>query len=312
MDAAFNIALPVFGIIAAGMLAGRFGFMDGADAQVLNKYVFRFAMPAALFGLTASTAPPGLADARLALSYAIAGFTIIFGVYFLSKALFSLSRQEAGAHAFSSTLGNAVFLGLPIALSIEGWARPFVVLMLVEGIFIIAAGAAMMSPKSSDDGLSLLKLGERIFISAFRNPLVAGAAAGMAVSVAGLSLPGPASSFFTILGRAAGPTALFSLGLFLATHKFPAIGAVAGKVSAIAAAKMLALPAIAIGAAYMLGIRDGHALAALSLFTLVPTGVGAFIMASQYKIYTTETAAAVSVTTVLSLLTITGVLMVFT
>ena len=52
-------------------------------------------------------------------------------------------------------------------------------------------------------------------------------------------------------------------------------------------------------------------LGALALFVFVPSGVGSFIIASQYGVYESETAAAVSFTTVLSLLTVTGVLVAF-
>ena len=121
----------------------------------------------------------------------------------------------------------------------------------------------------------------------------------------------PVERFFAILGRAAGPTALFSLGLFLATHKFPAIGAVAGRVAAIAFAKMLFLPAIALGMAHYLGLADPVYMGALALFVFVPSGVASFIIASQYGVYQTETAAAVSITTLLSILTISGVLILY-
>ena len=59
MSPVLAVALPVFAIIAAGLCAGRFGWMNAGESAALNKFVFRFAMPAALFGLTAGTAPPG-------------------------------------------------------------------------------------------------------------------------------------------------------------------------------------------------------------------------------------------------------------
>lgn len=305
MSAVITIALPVFAIIAAGFVGGRLNFVNGDDVKSLNKFVFQFAMPAALFGLTATTPPPGANDISLALSYALAAGVALFGGYFLSQLIFGFGKQEAGAHGFSSTLGNAVFLGLPIALTIEGWARPFVVLMLIEGIFVIAIGAALMSKRDGQQSaLSFL-------LKPLRNPLVAAVLAGFLLSAMGLPISGPLESFFSILGRAAGPTALFSLGLFLATHQFPKIETVAGRVTAIAVMKMMVLPAIALGLAFTFGIDDAAYLGALALFVFVPSGVGTFVMASQYKVYETEAAAAVLVTTLLSVVTISGVLILF-
>ncbi len=309
MNAVLTVALPVFGIIAAGLLAGRLEFMSAADSAALNKFVFRFAMPAALFGLTAGTAPPGAEDAAIALSYAIAAFAVIFGAYFLSQRMFPLTKPEAGAHGFASVLGNAVFLGLPIALNIEDWARPFVTLMLIEGILIIAIGAALMAPRR--DGGNMPSRIAGYFAGPLRNPLVIGMAAGFLFSALGFSLAGPVETFFSLFGRAAGPTALFSMGLFLATNQLPDMKKIGGRIAAIAMAKMIALPVIALSAAFLLGVDDPNYLGALALFVFVPSGVGSFIMASQYGIYQTETAAAVSFTTMLSVLTISGVLIAF-
>lgn len=309
MNAVITVAFPVFAIIAVGLFAGRAKLMSAGDSQALNKFVFRFAMPAALFGLTAGTPPPGAQDVTIAVAYGAAASVALFGGYILAQVLFPLSKAEAGAHGFASTLGNAVFLGLPIALTIDGWARPFVVLMLIEGVFVIAIGAALMAPRNNEG--SLLKRIGGYFAGPLRNPLVLAMVAGFVYSALGFSFSGPAETFFSILGRAAGPTALFSLGLFLATHQFPELKSVAGRVGAIALVKMAVLPAIALGVALGLGLDDPAYLGALALFVFVPSGVGSFIIASQYGVYQSETAAAVSFTTLLSVLTVAGVLMVF-
>lgn len=309
MSAVLTIALPVFAVMAVGALAGRAGWLGEADAQALNKFVFRFAMPAALFGLTAGATPPGAADAALAASYAIAAAVTLFGGYWLAQRLFPITKPEAGAHAFSSTLGNAVFLGLPIALSVGDWARPFVVLMLIEGIFVIAIGAALMRPRR--EAGSFLTRAAGLFAGPAKNPLVIGMAAGFAYSMTGFDFSGPVETFFSLLGRAAGPVALFSMGLFLATHPLSAFAEVRSRVAVIAAAKMIILPAIALGAARLFGVADPAYVGALALFSLVPSAVGSFVMASQYGVYVREAAAAVFVTTLLSLLTISGVLVVF-
>ncbi len=309
MSAVLSVAFPVFAVIAAGLCAGRFGWLNAPESAALNKFVFRFAMPAALFGLTAGTAPPGAEDLTIAFSYAAGALMVMFAAYFLSQKLFSLSKQEAGAHALASTFGNAVFLGLPIALSIEGWARPFVSLMLIEGTLIIALGTALIAPRRDDSAFIARAAG--YLTGPLKNPIIIGMIAGFIYSALGFSFSGPAKVFFDLLGRAAGPVALFSLGVFLATHRFPAFKSVAGRVSMIALFKMAALPAIALSIAAFIGLDDPAYRGALALFLFVPSAVGAFIMASQYKVYSSETAAAVFTTTILSVLSISGVLFIF-
>lgn len=309
MSPVVAVALPVFAVIAAGFFGGRAKLMSAAESDALNKFVFRFAMPAALFGLTAGASPPDEKDLAVALSYGAGALTALTVGYFLSQRLFGLTKQEAGAHALTSTLGNAVFLGLPIALSIEGWARPFVSSMLIEGTVIVTLLMALLSPRP-DDGKPLARLAKAV-LTPLGNPLILGMILGILYSALGFAFEPPVKTFFDILGRAAGPTALFSLGVFLATHRFPAFKSVAGRVSLIAATKMLLLPAVALTVAALIGVDDPDYWGALALFVAVPSGVGCFILVSQYGVYQSETAAAVSFTTLLSVLTISIVLAMF-
>ena len=308
MSSVITVAFPVFAVIAAGLVAGRMKVASAEDCAALNRFVFRFGFPAALFGLMSGASGLTELDARLAVSYGVAALAIIAAAYALGRAFFALDPQTAGAHSFASTIGNEVFLGRPIALGIEGWARPFVTLMLVEGILVIGVGAALMSPRDADAKASIFMRAINFVRRPLANPLVAAALAGFLFASLGLTLPGPVRAFFDLAGRAAGPVALFSLGLFFATHRLPPIGATLGKSLSIAALKMLALPAAAFAIASLLQIDDASYRGALALFTVTPTAVGAFVMASQYGRYIEETAAAIAVTTALSVLTIGAVL----
>src|SRR5262245_35257850 len=53
MEALINIIVPVFGIILTGYFAGRFDVLGSDAAAALNKFVFFFAVPCALFVFTA-------------------------------------------------------------------------------------------------------------------------------------------------------------------------------------------------------------------------------------------------------------------
>ena len=53
MDALVNVAIPVFGIVLTGYLAGRWGVLGPESAQALNRFVYYFALPPVLFVFTA-------------------------------------------------------------------------------------------------------------------------------------------------------------------------------------------------------------------------------------------------------------------
>lgn len=49
MQAILNVVLPVFGLILAGVLAGRFQLLGQDSSEALNRFVYFFALPAVLF-----------------------------------------------------------------------------------------------------------------------------------------------------------------------------------------------------------------------------------------------------------------------
>ena len=315
MSPVFGVALPFFAVIGAGFLAMRLRLAPDGDVAALNRFVFRFAMPAAVFGFTASANPPGGEDLIVAGVYGGVAFAVMMGTFLAARRIFGLKSADAGAHAFSSTLANAVFLGLPIALAIDGWGPHFLVLMLVEGIGVITLGAALIAPgRKNMAGL---------LSAPFRNPLVLGLILGLLVSIAraltGLALPLPVMSFIDILGRGAGPTALFALGMFLGGPAFRRgetaqnAGAqpIGARVFTIALVKLAILPALFLGGIYLAGVRDPGIVGPAALFGFLPAGVGSFVMAEAYGVYRRETAGAIAATTLLSVATIAMVLFTF-
>lgn len=307
MSSVITVALPVFVVIAIGFAAGRLNLANAEDAAALNRFVFRFGFPAALFALMSSATGLDATDGLLALSYGIPAVCLAAAAYVFARKIFALDPQDAGAHAFASVLGNAVFLGLPIALGVEGWARPFITLMLVEGIVVISLGALLMAPRG---GAAKAPIVNALTLP-LKNPLVASALAGFAFALTGLTLPETARNVLDLVARAAGPVALFSLGLFFATRARLDLKAHGGKVVAIAAIKMAALPALASAALYLSTVSDPHYRGALALFTVTPTAAGAYVIASQYGRYVDETVSAIAATTALSIATIAAVLILF-
>lgn len=303
------IALPVFAVIVLGLAAGRLKLATAEDSAALNKFVFRFAMPAALFGLMAGTHGLQASDGVFALCFGAPAIFVMLCAYATSRRFFGLRAAEAGVHALASSFGNAVFLGLPIAMSMEGWARPFVTLMLVEGIVVIGLGAALIDTREAQG--AALERAAAFLMRPLKNPIVVAALLGFTFASLGGALPEPLRRTIDILGRAAGGTALFSLGLFFATRPLPNIAAIGGKVAAIALAKMAVLPALTLFALHEAGVRDEAHIGAAALFTATPVAIGTFVTASQHKVYERESAAAIAATTTLAVLSISAVLVVF-
>ena len=62
MQAIFNVALPIFGVILAGYLAGRWRILGGEATAALNAFVSYFALPVLFFGTLARTPVAAVLD----------------------------------------------------------------------------------------------------------------------------------------------------------------------------------------------------------------------------------------------------------
>ncbi|MEO0397988.1 MAG: AEC family transporter [Pseudomonadota bacterium] len=302
------IALPFFAVIAAGFFAARWRLLDASDSAALQRFAFNVAMPPALFGLTARAAPFGAAEARLALAYVISIVLIAGLAYGVARRGLQLDAKSARVQTLVSLLGNAVFLGLPIALSVPGWGEPFLVLVLLEGVLVFGLGVFFLDPDGVGRWTSVLT-------APLRSPILAALISGLGFSIisglTGVSLPPIVVRILDILGAAGGPAALAALGVFLATTSFPAFNAIRSAMAAIIAVKLAALPLLAYGMLHLLGGGGANEVGALLLFCAMPSGVAGFILANRYGAYAPESAAAIGATTILSLVSIALILRVF-
>ncbi len=317
MAVIFDLAFPFFAVIFAGLVIGRSGFMAAADAGILIKFVFRVAMPAALFVLMARTDATIFMKAGIGpLLYLACALLVLALSYVFARRVFGLVRPDAGLHAFASSLGNAVFLGLPIAQSVPGWTETFVVLMLLEGAFIITAASFLIAARAEDKPGNANRpptqsVGD-IIMRPVRNPLVLGTLSGLALGLSPFSLPEELYAALSLLGGAAGPTALFALGLFLSAIPLSIQSFLSIRSVHVLVMKMMVLPALVFASFTLAGLTAPDVLGPALLFTLVPTGVAVFMQAGERGRYKEEIASAIALTTLLSLFTITAVLVVYT
>ena len=301
-----DILVPLFAAIALGAACGALGLFDLAQARVLSRFVFLVAMPVAVLDFMRATEPPGPAYAGLIAGYLIA-MLLVAGLTLLAcRRMLGLSTNEAGAAVFGTVCGNAVFLGLPIALAVGAWAPPFLILMLCEGLFVFAIGAALMTwpaPGAPRPRGGTLGLGAMAGLKAARNPIVLATLAGLVLAITQARLPGPLAGFLDHFGGIAGPAGLFVLGLYLALLPRGEARAFGRPLAVLLPIKLVVFPALT-GTLVWLLTRDATFTATAILFTGLPPAVASVVQAAHYRAWETGTAALVGSGTLLGLVTV--------
>ncbi len=291
------ICLPVFGVIALGWAAGRFGWLSREAMDALGGFAFWYALPALLLRLLAAQPLAQIFDLRFFLGYAVACLALFC---LALAAAFVFARRGlavAAAYAGGAGFGNVGYLGPPLLLALFGEraAGPVALVIMAEVTTVIALASVLMA--AAQGGGSPWRQVARALLL---NPVIIAIGIGIAVGASGLPLPVPVDRLLVFLGGAAGPVALFALGGVLGRLRIrPRLLKAA---AAMSFGKLVAYPALAWLVLTLVGappffLQCGTLLAAL------PTASNAFILAQRYGTETEAVSATVLLTSVIAALT---------
>jgi malonate transporter and related proteins len=300
------IVAPVFALMGIGFGAAKLKVLpDGAQAG-LAQFAFKIAIPAMLFRAMLNAAPLAGSPWRLLAVY-LAGIGAIWILASLLSALvLKRSAEEHAVTSMASTFGNTVMLGIPIALMAfgEGAATPVAILVAVEATLLWIVATVQIEFARRGSNISFAALGE-VFKDLATNTIILSLALGLAGHALGLSLPAPIDRILALLGQAGVPVALFALGMTLAGFT---IAGEARTLGLIAVLKLFAQPALVFVIATEVIALPPLWTAVVTLHTAMPVGANPFLFASRYDRGAATVSAAIALTTVIAVLTVTLVI----
>jgi hypothetical protein len=168
---------------------------------------------------------------------------------------------------------------LVLGLYGEAGATPFFLLLALHGPLLMTLVAVCFEglDEGGQRGIAATLL--QTLRGLCSNPIVVAIVAGSLWAWPGLGLQAKVDEALAILGRAAIPCALFTLGGVLARHGFAGNAALAGMSTAL---KMLALPALVWLSGRWLGLSRVD-LGVATLTAAMPTGVNVFLSADRHR-----------------------------
>lgn len=117
MSDVLSTVLPIFALIGLGFGVGHFGLIGEETSRGLASFTFLLAIPAMMFRAMATADFPDVAPAAVWGGY----FGTVFAIWIAATllTLFVLRRPAAdsAAIAMSSSFGNVVMVGIPLALT---------------------------------------------------------------------------------------------------------------------------------------------------------------------------------------------------
>ena len=309
MYAVLNVAIPVFAIIAAGYLVGRFRLLGDTGPAVINGFVYYISMPALFIMILTSNPISATANVPF-LSVVIAGQLSLFGLALLmATILFPASLGRLSQHSLAAVLTNSGYMGIPLMQLAFGDQAALLAILatLVNGVLFLSLGSVLLSIHGNQDGPpgNVLK---GVLRSVFTSPLVLGAITGLFLAVTELGLPSPIFTPISMLGETAGPCALFAIGLFLVGKRVPRPF---GEIAWVSFLKIVLLPLVTWIIALFIIPLDDLELAVAVLMAALPTGSLVFVLGEKHRIFLVESVAVVLVTTLVSVVSVSILLGLF-
>lgn len=305
--------LPIFAVIAVGVVAGRWERFGERTAAVLNDLVYWIALPALIFSSVAEAdVSAGVPWSAVAVSV-----VVVLVAYALGWVAARIARRpggEAGAVGLVAAWGNTGYLGIPLTVAVLGPAAALAASVistihsaLAVATFLVVATLDRQTPGEEGAVPLPLLLARRVL----GNPVVIGIAAGAVFAVSGVRLPGPVADTVDLLAAMAAPGGLLALGILL-RGAVVALRSARGQLVPLIAAvvvKLVVMPVLAAGLVRLLGVPAPWGAVAVVMSAL-PNAATVFVLTAQYRTWYRESTAVVVVTTVLSLVTLPVVILV--
>lgn len=311
MSVVLIVVLPVFAIMAAGYLLGRVGVLGPASSDALNKFVYWASLPALLFVGTARAPLAEIFNFPFLAAFLGVMLLIYFSGALIGRLLHGSSADVACMQGLAAAFSNTGYMGIPLFVAAFGPDKlaPAILGTVVMSAAMVGIAVVWLELAGSKQGLGPWRAGLGAMAALGRNPLVVASVAGVSWSAAlgGGALPRSIAIYCDLLGGAAGPCALFAIGLFLASRPLPRQF---GEIAWITALKLLVQPALTWAAIRWLFPLDPFWTASAVILAALPTGGLTFVVAQTYGVHAERVSAAILVSTVLSLPTL-SILMIW-
>ena len=211
-----RVTFPFFALVLCGYWAARRHMLPFEAIPGLNGFVLFFALPCMLFRFGANTPIAQLLDASAFLMYLFCALVMVAFVVAITLNK-RFGWNDAAFGALVGAFPNTGFMGVPLLVALLGSAAagPAIVTIVIDMVITTSLCIAL----SRLDGAGKQGVGQaakNALLGVVKNPLPWAILLGTLFSAFQIELPDPVEKTVALLGDAASPVALFTIGAVLA------------------------------------------------------------------------------------------------
>ncbi len=306
MSDILNLSLPFFGLIFLGYLAGRAVKLPESGLAWLNVFIIYFALPALFFKLIAQTPFEELTNWPYIFATTFSTYCA-FALAFLVGLIVMRGRiPEATIQGVVGAYSNIGYMGPGLTLAALGpsAAVPTALIFCFDNTLLFTLVPFLMALGSS----AKMGIGETTLLvlkRVFTHPFILATIVGVIAAYFQFKPPMAVDQMLTFLSGAAAPAALFTMGVTVAMRPIKRIPA---ELPVLLMIKLVLHPALVLIVLNFLGETDPIWVATAVLMAALPPALNVFILARQYDVYVERASSSILIGTVVSVVTVTGLL----
>ena len=310
-----RVTFPFFALVLCGYWAARRQMLPFEAIPGLNGFVLFFALPCMLFRFGANTPIAQLLDAGAFFMYLFCALVMVAFVVAISLNK-RFGWNDAAFGALVGAFPNTGFMGVPLLVALLGSAAagPAIVTIVIDMVITTSLCIAL----SRLDGAGQQGVGQaakNALLGVVKNPMPWAILLGTLFSAFQIELPGPVDKTVALLGDAASPVALFTIGAVLARSQTIAHNAQHGPLTwqdyvPVALIKLLLHPLLVLVAglaAISMGVPiDAFALKVMVLVAALPSASNVAMLSERFGADSGRIARIILVSTAAAFLTFSG------
>ena len=301
MTDVLNLTIPMFSLIGIGYMLRRIQFMSEQDGTVLSKFAFYILLPPLMFTSILSGDASRSLNINFIFSYEIITISIFVLTYLLGV-LIKLKTMEKAIFGLNAAYPNYGYIGVPLCILAFGAeaAIPLALILLADTFVLLTT--LIFYKLTETRKTSLRELSKEIIQRFIYNPLMMSVFVAFIFSTVDIKIVTAIDRTLSIVAASATAVALIALGVSLNVTSIKNQKSVLFFITVI---KLIVHPIlIFIVFQFQTNIDPIWVKTAIVCASL-PVAANVFVLANYYKNFESESAAAITITTIVSSITVT-------
>ncbi len=299
-----GLVAPLFALILLGYISARIARIPIEGLAWLNFFVIYIALPPLFFRYLSVTPLSEFANTTFLFSATGATLCVFVLCFAIAKLYRRSSTRDSTIQGLAGAYGNIGYLGPPLAIAAFGPEAgvPVALVFCLDNTMHFIVAPLLMAIGSDKRESWILVIG-RIIKNIITHPFIIATIIGLLAAYHQYQPPAPVNKLLHSLADAAAPCALFALGVTAAIRPLKRIPV---DLSYLLPIKLLLHPLLVyLAVSWIPGVPDYWVYSAVLLASL-PTATNVFVIASQYQSWEQRVSSMIVISTVLSVVTVTG------